>query len=183
MCFTIFQREETPFQAVKTRSSKRKKKWRFFSKGFSTQFWSKVGSFFQIFFQGKQGKKYFYDILEERNAFQDYKNKKFKNSKNWDFFKRVSPWFWSKIDNFFQISMLGKISQKNVFTIFLKEETPFQTVKTKSSKSQKIEIFPKGLVHGFGQILVIFPEFDFKENDPEKCLLGYSRRKKRLSRL
>ena len=42
----------------------------------------------------------FYDILEGRNAFQEYKNNKLKKSKNWDFFKRVSPWFWSKIGNF-----------------------------------------------------------------------------------
>ena len=44
----------------------------------------------------------FYDILEGRNAFLDYKNKKFKKSKNWDFFKGVSPWFWSKIGIFFR---------------------------------------------------------------------------------
>ena len=39
----------------------------------------------------------FHDILEGKNAFLGYKNKKFKNSKNWDFSKGVSPWFWSKI--------------------------------------------------------------------------------------
>ena len=42
----------------------------------------------------------FYDILEGRNAFLDYKNKKFKKSKNWDFSKGVSPWFWWKIGKF-----------------------------------------------------------------------------------
>ena len=41
-----------------------------------------------MFIFGKIGKKnVFYDILEGRNAFLDYKNKKFKNSKNWDFSK------------------------------------------------------------------------------------------------
>ena len=44
----------------------------------------------------------FYDILEGRNAFLDYKSKKFKKSKNWDRSKGVSPWFWSKIGNFFR---------------------------------------------------------------------------------
>ena len=39
----------------------------------------------------------FYDIQERRNASLDYKNKKLKKSKNWDFSKGVSPWFWSKI--------------------------------------------------------------------------------------
>ena len=45
-------------------------------------------------------KKVFYDILDDRNAFLDYKNKKLKKSKNWDFSKGVCPWFWSKISNF-----------------------------------------------------------------------------------
>ena len=44
-------------------------------------------------------------------------------------------------------------------------------------------IFPKGLVHGSGQKLVIFPDFNFWVNRPEKCVLRYSKRKKRLSRL
>ena len=69
----------------------------------------------------------FYVILKGRNAFLDYINKKLENSKNW--------------------------------------------------------IFPKGLVHGFGQKLVIFPDFKFWLNRPEKCVLRYSKRKKRLSRL
>ena len=38
-------------------------------------------SFFQIFILGKIGQKnFFYDILEGRNAFLDYKNKKLKKS-------------------------------------------------------------------------------------------------------
>ena len=46
----------------------------------------------------------FYDILERKIAFQDYKNKKFKKSKNWHFSKGVNPRFWSKngqFSNFF----------------------------------------------------------------------------------
>ena len=42
----------------------------------------------------------FYDITEGRNAFVDYKNKELNKSKNGDFFKGVSPLFWSKIGNF-----------------------------------------------------------------------------------
>ena len=40
-----------------------------------------------------------------------------------------------------------------------------------------------GSVHAFGQKLVIFQDFDFRENKPEKCVLRNSRRKKCLSRL
>ena len=40
------------------------------------------------------------DILEGKNAFLRYKNKKLRKSKSWDFSKGVSPWFWSKIGHF-----------------------------------------------------------------------------------
>ena len=44
---------------------------------------------FQLFFLGnKVPENVFYDILERKNAFLGYKNKKFKRSKNWNFFKR-----------------------------------------------------------------------------------------------
>ena len=56
---------------------------------------------FPIFFSGNIGQEnVFYDILERKNAFVDYKIKKFKKSKNWDFSK-VNPWFWSKNGHFF----------------------------------------------------------------------------------
>ena len=47
--------------------------------------------------------------------------------------------------------------------------------------SRKIEIFPKGLTHGFGQKMAIFPCLFFKQYRPGKCVLQYSRTKKRLS--
>ena len=73
-----------------------------FSKGLVHGFGRKL-VIFQIFILGKKGQKnVVYDIVEERNAFLDYKNKELKKSKYGDFFKGVSPWFWSKIDNFFR---------------------------------------------------------------------------------
>ena len=57
--------------------------------------------FFQIIFFGNIGQEnVFYDILEPKYAFQGYKNKKLKKSKNWNFSKGVNPWFWSKIGHF-----------------------------------------------------------------------------------
>ena len=57
--------------------------------------------FFQLFFLGNIGQEnVFYDILERKNDFLGYKNKKFKNSKNWDFFKGVNPWLCPKNDHF-----------------------------------------------------------------------------------
>ena len=43
--------------------------------------------FFQLFVLGNRGQvNVFYDILERKNAFLGYKNKKFKKFKNWKIF-------------------------------------------------------------------------------------------------
>ena len=48
--------------------------------------------FFHLFILGNIAQENeFYDILEERNTFLGYKNKKLKISKNFDFSKGVSP--------------------------------------------------------------------------------------------
>ena len=50
---------------------------------FNTWFWSKNGHFSNFAFLGKIGQEnVFFDILEQKNAFLGYKNKKFKKSKN-----------------------------------------------------------------------------------------------------
>ena len=52
---------------------------------------------FQPVFLGNIGKEnVFYDILEGKNSFLGYKNKKFKKSKYSHFSKKINPWFWSK---------------------------------------------------------------------------------------
>ena len=48
------------------------------------------------------------------------------------------------------------------FTIFQSEKTLFQAIKTRSSKSQNINIFLKGLTHGFGPKMAIFSTFSFQ---------------------
>ena len=60
-----------------------------FSKGVNPWFWSKNGHFFNFSFLGNIGQKnVFYDILERKNAFLGYKNKKLKKSKKLPFFQR-----------------------------------------------------------------------------------------------
>ena len=44
----------------------------------------------------------FYFVVERKEGFLDYKNDIRKQSKNWDFFKGVNLWFWSK---FFKFSL------------------------------------------------------------------------------
>ena len=63
------------------------------------------------------------------------------------------------------------------------KKTPFQAIKTKNSKSRKLDIFPNELTHGFGPKMAIFPKFIFRLYSPGKCILRYSRTKNLLSRL
>ena len=57
--------------------------------------------FFQLFFLVNIVQEYvLYDILERKNAFLGYKNKRFKKSENWRFSKGVNPLFRSKNDHF-----------------------------------------------------------------------------------
>ena len=101
--------------------------------------------FFKIFFLGNIGQKnVFYDILEWKNAFLGYKNKKFKKSKNWHFSKGVNPWFWSKNGPFFNF-FLGNIGQKNVFYDILHQKNAFVAYKNKKFKKSKNWHFSKGV--------------------------------------
>ena len=84
---------------------------------------------------------------------------------------------------FFQLFFLGNIGQENVFYDLLKKQTPFYAIKTRNSKSPKIDIFPKRLTHGFGPKMAIFTNFFVRHYRQGKFLLRYSRRKKHLSRL
>ena len=116
---------------------------------------------------------------KEKNAFLGYKNKSFKKSKNSQFCKGVNPWFWSNNCNFFETFFLGNIGQENVFYDIPEGKTPFQAIKTRLSKSRKMDIFPKGLTHGFGPKMAIFsPFFFFRQYRPGKRLLRYSETKK-----
>ena len=46
-----------------------------------------------------------------------------------------------------------------MFYDILEQKTPFYAIKSKTSKSKKIDIFPNWLVHDLGPKLAIFPSF------------------------
>ena len=136
MSFKIFQKEKTPFQAIKTRSSKRRKV-AIFPKGLTHGFGPEM-AILQFLFQA--------------------------------------------------IS-----ARKMSFTIFQKEKTPIQAIKTRSLKSRKVDIFPKWLTHGFGRKIAIFSNFFFlgyigQENvfydilERKKAFLGYKNKKFNMSK-
>ena len=129
MSFTIFYNEKAPFQAIKTTSLKRRE-IDIFPAPVNPCFWSKNGRFSNFFVLGNIGQEnVFYDILEGKNVFLSYKNKKSKKSKK-------SNWFWSKnghFSNFF----LGNIGQENVFYDILEPKNVFLSYKNKKSKKSK----------------------------------------------
>ena len=123
-----------------------------------------------FFFLGNIGQEnVFYDILGRKKVFLSYKNKKFKKSKNWQFSKRVNPWFWSKNGHFSNFFFLGNIGQDNVLYDILGRKTAFLSYKNKQFKKSKNWHFSNF--------------FFFTQYRLGNCLLPYSRAKKRLSRL
>ena len=82
----------------------------------------------------------------------------------------------------FPTLFLGNIGQENLFYEILERKTAFLGYKKEKFKQSKNRHFSKGLTHGFGPKMALFPTFFFKQYRPGKCLLGYSRTKKRLSR-
>ena len=88
------------FLGYKNKKLKKSKNWHF-SKGVNPWFWSKNGHFSNfLFLSNIDQENVFYDILEQKNAFLGYKNKKFEKSKNCHFSKGVNPWFLSKNGHF-----------------------------------------------------------------------------------
>ena len=97
----------------------------------------------------------FYDILERKNAFLGYKNKKFEKSKNGYFFKGVNLWFWSKNDHFSKIFFEAIQARKISFAIFQNEKNHFKaTKKNKKLKKSKNRHFSKGFNPWFWFALV-----------------------------
>ena len=69
---------------------------------------------------------------------------------------------------------LKVIQARKMFSmIFQNGKTRLQVIKTRSSKSRKIDIFSKGLTHGFAQKLVIFSCVFFLGNIGQENVFYY----------
>ena len=151
--------------------------------------------------------KVFYDILERENAFLGYKNKKFKSWKIDIFPKGVNPWFWPKNRHFSNFSFSDNIALQNVFYDILRRKNAFRGYKNKKFKKlknlhiskginpcfwSKMDIFPKGLTHGFGINMAIFHVSSFGNIgqgnviyhilEQKKTFLGYKNKKFKKSK-
>ena len=129
------------FLGYKNKMFKKSKNW-LFSKEVNPWFWSKNGHFSNFFFLGNIGQEnVFYDILERKNAFLGYKNKKSKKSKNWHFSKGFgpnmaifSPFF------FFRLYRLGKCLLWYCWT----KKRPSRLYKQEVQKVEKLTFFRMG---------------------------------------
>ena len=150
---------------------------------FLTWNWSKNGHYSNIFLLCNiDQENVFYHILERKNAFLGYKNKKLKKSKTCIFPKGLTHGIGPKMAIIITFFFYAIQPRKMSFTIFQTEKKPFQAIKTRSSKRRNIDIFPNGLTHGFKPKNGHFPSF-FSAIQHSKMSLRYSRTKKRLSRL
>ena len=123
-------------------------------------------------------------LQNEKTPFQAIKTRNSKSRKIDIFPKGFTHRFFPKMAQFINCFFFQAIQARNIsFTRFQNKNSPFQAIKTRSSKSRKIDIFPKGFTHGFGTKMDNFPTFFFSLYRPGKCLLKYSRTKKRFSRL
>ena len=180
--YDILHRENA-FVANKKKSSN-SRKTDFFSKGLTHSFGRKMDNFSTFFFQAIEASKKSFTIFQnEKKPFQAIKTRSSKSGKIHIFPKGLTHCFGLKMAVF--PTLIFYLIQARImsFTIFQNEKTPFQTIKARSSKSRKIEIFQKGLNHSFGPKIALFPTFFFRQYRPGKSLLRYCTSKKRLCSL
>ena len=138
----------------------------------------------QLFFLANIGKESVFKIFQnEKTPFQTIKKTSSKSRKIDISSKGLTHGFGRKMADFLTFLFQPIQARKMFFTIFQNRKTSFQTIKRRSSKSRKIDIFQKGLTHGFGPKIADFPTFFLRQYRQGKCVLRYSRTKKRLSRL
>ena len=167
MSFTIFQNEKTLFKDIKTRSSN-SRKTNIFPKALTHGFAPKM-AIFDFFFWAIQARKISFTIFQNRKTpFQNIKTRRSKSRKNDIFAKGLTHGFGPKMAFFTTCFFQAIQARKMSFMIFQNEKTPFQAIKTTSPKSRKIDIFPKGLTHGFGPKMTIFPTSFFQAKQAKK---------------
>ena len=128
--------------------------------------------FFQLFVQAIQTRKEYFMIFQnEKTLFQAIKTRSSKSRKIDIFPKGLTHGFGPKIAIFLTCFFKAIQAKKVYFMIFQNEKTLFQPIKTRSSKSRKIDIFPKGSSNGFCPKVAILPTFFFTQYRQGKCLL------------
>ena len=152
---TISQSKKTPFQALKTTSSK-SKKIHIFPKGLTHGFCPKMAIFETFFFSFKGQENGFTIFQNEKTPFQAIKARSSRSRKIDIFSKRLTHGFCRKIAIFSFFFFYAIQARKISFTISQKEKMRFKAIKTRRSKSREFDIFPEGSTHGFRPNVTIF---------------------------
>ena len=118
-----------------------------------------------------------------KNVFLDYKNKKFKKSKNWHFSKAINPWFWSKNGHFSNINFRQYRAGEFLLRHYRTKNRLTRLEQQEIQKVDKFTFFQGGLPMVLVQKWPFLQLFFFRQYRPGKCLSRYSRTKKCLSRL
>ena len=121
-------------------------------------------------------------MLPRKSAFLRYKKKKFKKSKIDIFPKGLTHGFGPKMA-IFPTFFLGNIIQENVFYVIRDRENAFLRYKNKKFKNSKNSHFSKGVNRRFWWKNGHVSNFFSWQYRVGKCLLPYSRTKKRLTTL
>ena len=137
------------------------------------------------FFQAKQARgNVFYDIQERKTPFQAIKIRSSKSRRIAIFLNGLIHGFWTKMAFLTTSFYFSKIGHENVFCDILEKKNAFLGYKKKKFKRPKNCDFSKGVNPWFWYKNGHFSNSFFRQNRPGKCLLRYSRTKKKcLSRL
>ena len=176
MSFTIFQIEKTPFQAIKRRSSKSKKKLTksrkidIFSKGLTNRFGPKMAIYSSFFFSLYRPGKCLLRYYTTKKLLSRQQKQELQKDQKIDVFPKGLIHGYNKKMAIFPTFFFQAIQcRKMSFTIFQKEKTLLQDMKKRSLKSRKIDIFPKRLTHPFGPKMAIFQLFLQAIQDRKMC--------------
>ena len=190
MSFTVFQNEKTPFQAIKTRSSK-SQKIAIILNELTHCFCTKIAIFQLVFvFLSNIGQEnVFYNILEQKNAFLGQKKQKVQKVKKIDIFRKgLTHGFGPKIAIFPTSFFQAKQARKMSFTIFWNKKNASLAYKNKKFKNSKYCHFSKGVNSWFWSKKGHFFNFFFLANigqenvfddilERKKAFLGFKNEK------
>ena len=102
--------------------------------------------FFQLSVLGNlEQENVFHDILERKNSFLRYRNKKSNKTKNRHFSKGVNPWFSSKNGHFLKFFFLRNLGQENAFYNILEWKNAFLRNKNEKFKNSNNWHFSQGV--------------------------------------
>ena len=124
------------------------------------------------FMQNTPRKSIWWRSRQKTSLSRQYKHRLKKKGKIGIFPKGIVHDFGQKVEVFLMFCVYQKQIEKKCLLTFQIKKKPLKTIKTSDYKKRKIRIFPKGLVHRFGQKFEISSTLIFYAKQTEKKYLG-----------